>query len=132
MSKKDYYQILGISPTASLKEIKSSFRVLAKKHHPDKVGHITGQFEVIMEAYKVLSNANKRARYDAELSLKSIDLLNTVTARDQAKKRFNKNDSTINKIKQSFKWEDQDSKFHSIFIAGVYAVLILLTIYLVG
>jgi curved DNA-binding protein len=67
MEYKDYYQTLGISKTASDDEIRKAFRKLAKQYHPDKnPGSKTAEakFKEINEAYEVLSDATKRARYD--------------------------------------------------------------------
>jgi len=62
---KDYYKILGVSKNASEKEIKQAYRKLAHQHHPDKVGAIGEEkFKEINEAYQVLSDSQKRARYD--------------------------------------------------------------------
>ncbi len=64
MSKRDYYDILGISKTASADEIKKAFRKLAVKYHPDKEGGDEAQFKEINEAYEVLKDPSKRQRYD--------------------------------------------------------------------
>ena len=61
---KDYYQILGVSKTATEDEIKKAFRKLAHQHHPDKQGGNTEKFKEINEAYQILSNADKRQKYD--------------------------------------------------------------------
>ncbi len=61
---KDYYETLGISRTASEDEIKSAYRKLAHKHHPDKPEGNAEKFKEISEAYSVLSNKEKRAQYD--------------------------------------------------------------------
>lgn len=62
---KDYYQILGIERTASEDDIKSAFRKLAQKYHPDKKGGDEAKFKEVSEAYAVLSDKKRRAEYDA-------------------------------------------------------------------
>lgn len=65
MSKRDYYDILGVSKNASLSEIKRAYLALAKKYHPDiKNTGNDDKFKEISEAYEVLSNPEKRATYD--------------------------------------------------------------------
>ena len=66
MNKKDYYEVLGVSKDASEAEIKSAFRKLAKKYHPDvsKEPDAEEKFKEIQEAYAVLSDADKRRQYD--------------------------------------------------------------------
>ncbi|MDP2741416.1 MAG: molecular chaperone DnaJ [bacterium] len=59
----DYYQVLGITKSASEDEIKKAFHKLAHKYHPDKGGD-EKKFKEINEAYQVLSDRNKRAQYD--------------------------------------------------------------------
>lgn len=61
---KDYYDILGVQPSADAEEIKRAFRRLAHQHHPDKVGGDAERFKRLNEAYQVLSDPAKRARYD--------------------------------------------------------------------
>lgn len=63
----DYYQVLGVSKTASDEEIKKVYRELAKKHHPDKHqgdSENEKRFQAISEAYDILGDKAKRAEYD--------------------------------------------------------------------
>ena len=68
MEYQDYYQTLGVSRNATDEEIKSAYRKLAKKYHPD---HNQGdkdaeeKFKAINEAYEVLGDKDKRKRYDS-------------------------------------------------------------------
>jgi len=64
MSKRDYYEVLGISKSASADEIKKAFRKAAVQHHPDKEGGDETKFKEINEAYEVLKDGQKRQRYD--------------------------------------------------------------------
>ncbi len=66
MNKRDYYEVLGVSKTASQDEIKSAFRRLAKKYHPDvsKEENAGEKFKEVQEAYSVLSDEEKRRQYD--------------------------------------------------------------------
>ena len=67
MAKRDYYEILGIAKNASADEIKKAYRKMALKHHPDKNPDdksAEGKFKEAAEAYEVLSDGNKKARYD--------------------------------------------------------------------
>ena len=64
--KRDYYEVLGVSKSASEQEIKKAYRSLAKKYHPDVSSEkdAEAKFKEINEAYEVLSDTNKRASYD--------------------------------------------------------------------
>lgn len=67
MTKKDYYEILGVKKEATPEEIKKAYRNLALKYHPDRNssdGDTENKFKEINEAYQVLSDPEKRARYD--------------------------------------------------------------------
>lgn len=64
MSKRDYYEVLGVDKTASEDELKKAFRKAAVKHHPDKEGGDEAKFKEVNEAYEVLKDKQKRQRYD--------------------------------------------------------------------
>jgi curved DNA-binding protein CbpA len=66
LQSKDYYKILHLPPSASLKEIKAAYRRLAHQYHPDKNSvdpYSREQFELVKEAYEVLSNPSKKEYY---------------------------------------------------------------------
>ncbi|TWO32654.1 molecular chaperone DnaJ [Seonamhaeicola sediminis] len=67
MAKRDYYEVLGISKSASASEIKKAYRKKAIEYHPDKNPddkEAEAKFKEAAEAYEVLSDADKKARYD--------------------------------------------------------------------
>jgi molecular chaperone DnaJ len=67
MAKRDYYEVLGVGKTSSQQEIKSAYRKIAVRDHPDKNPgdkEAEERFKEAAEAYAVLSDADKRARYD--------------------------------------------------------------------
>lgn len=67
MANKDFYEVLGVSKTASQDEIKSSYRKLAKKYHPDLNPNdevASAKFKEVNEAYEVLGDETKRKNYD--------------------------------------------------------------------
>lgn len=109
---KDYYKILDITEFSSIDEIKSAYRTLARKFHPDVAGNspsIIAKFKEINEAYEVLSNQAKKADYDAARKFYSY-------AQNGAAKKSNTNkngtDSNINK-KNAFKEQNYNKKtFH--------------------
>jgi curved DNA-binding protein CbpA len=66
LQTKDYYKILELPPAATLKDIKTAYRRLAHQFHPDKNGndlYAAAQFEIIKEAYEILSNPSKKEYY---------------------------------------------------------------------
>lgn len=71
MAQKNYYIILEVKSTATFEEIKSAYRLLAKKYHPDKnIGNKAAEeyFKEVQEAYGILSNAEKRRKYDLKIA----------------------------------------------------------------
>ena len=67
MAGKDYYKVLGVNKNATEKEIKQAYRRLARKHHPDLNSgdkKAEAKFKEINEAHQVLSDAEKRKKYD--------------------------------------------------------------------
>src|SRR3970040_2528452 len=67
MSKRDFYEILGVNKNANADEIKKAYRKMAIKHHPDKNPNDKSaeeKFKEAAEAYEVLSDGNKKSRYD--------------------------------------------------------------------
>src|SRR2546423_8326913 len=66
-NKRDYYEVLGVSHSASDQDLKTAYRRLAHQFHPDKNQddpEAEGKFKEAAEAYSVLSNAAQRQRYD--------------------------------------------------------------------
>ncbi len=67
MSKRDYYDVLGVSKSASERDIKKAYKKLAMKYHPDRTQGdkaMEEKFKEIQEAYEILTDDNKRAAYD--------------------------------------------------------------------
>ena len=97
MESKNYYDILGVSEKASLEDITAAKNELAKKYHPDvniKDGiDTTEQMQEILEAYRVLSNPDKRSEYDWEIRRKrpvmqTFDLHNMEETHDETTPAF--------------------------------------------
>ncbi len=66
MSKRDYYEVLGIDKSANEADVKKAYRTLAKKYHPDvsSEDNAEAKFKEVQEAYEVLSDSSKKGQYD--------------------------------------------------------------------
>lgn len=89
---KDYYEILGLEFGASIEEIKTTFRKLAKKYHPDVNKDDDKDFKIILEAYKVLSESKSKEEYDKKylekkgsIQPKQIDNISQFNIVDQSR-----------------------------------------------
>ena len=69
MPKRDFYDVLGVARSATSDQIRTAYRKLARKFHPDvnKAADAAAKFREATEAYEVLSNPRTRAEYDREL-----------------------------------------------------------------
>ena len=89
MAAKDYYQVLGISRSASAEDIKLAYRRLARKYHPDvsRVADAEEQFKAVNEAYETLGDSSKRRKYEQQqATAKPTPTESTVNKSTQAKK----------------------------------------------
>ena len=120
---KDYYKILGLSEQCTIQDIKSAYRKLARKWHPDVAGNTddaVSKFKEINEAYEILSDKQKKAEYD------TINRYYNYSSTKSSKNEDNKENTTrpdfknTNKEKKSentktngfnFNWEDFLSKY---------------------
>jgi len=87
--EKDYYTILGISPDASKEEIRRAYRHLVLQCHPDKNPEIpSGRFNEVTEAYKILSNDQKKSKYDYTLRMSEAFKGTPETTSDRSRSRI--------------------------------------------
>lgn len=108
---KNYYDELEVSPSASKEVIERVYKVLAKKYHPDTTQELDKyaaeeKFKSISEAYEILSNDEKRQKYDLELkqsnpNISYEDYVNMVKERDSLNNALNNLKSEFNQTKKS-------------------------------
>jgi len=115
---KDYYQILGVNPNATEKEIKAAYRALARKYHPDvNPGNKLSEskFKEIGEAYSFLINVSKRRQYDILKGYKEpAKKADTEQAKKQAKAAYSEQKDEEN-LKADFKQQTEKKTFNSVF-----------------
>lgn len=120
---KDYYIILGIKPSATLKEIKSAYRLLARKYHPDvnKGNKLSEEkFKEIGEAYSVLSDEKKRKQYDLlkgyNRTPKKEDNINQQTKKSAKDAYSKKSDINIeDENPKTTKKQNEEKSFNDVF-----------------
>jgi hypothetical protein len=116
-NKKDYYEILGINPNATLSEIREAYRRLAILNHPDRnpTPQAAARMQEINEAYKILGNINYRRKYDFERT-------NSPATAQTNSFDSTRNSTAIRKSQQSF---TQDTKAPSIISYSLSTVAFL-------
>ena len=105
---KDYYKILGVSQNCSEQELKSAYRKLARKFHPDIAGNsgeVVSKFKEINEAYEVLSDKVKRAEYDTVNGFYNY----SSTKQDENKQKTTSTPDDFKRTKNETKKEEQKS-----------------------
>lgn len=111
--EKNYYEILGIKPDATDNEIKSAFRKLARKWHPDVAGdsqEVVNKFKELNEAYEILSNPEKRKKYDTIRGIfNQAKSQKNTTEKDTTTKKTTNNTET-NRNTTSKKTESKENK----------------------
>ena len=109
---KDYYKILGVAELCTEQELKSAYRKLARKWHPDIAGnteYVVNKFKEINEAYETLSDKNKRADYDT-IRRYSYYSSSPEDNRDKKDNNENKTNTTTNPNTQNKKTAKDESK----------------------
>ncbi len=107
---KDYYKTLGLSQSATDAEIKDSFKKLAKKFHPDSLTGDEAKFKEISEAYEVLKDKVKRAKYDSMFHYK-YNFENMVKTKSEAFKYKNaatKDTSGFSSLKETLRYAEEE------------------------
>ena len=124
----DYYEVLGVWPTADADTIKKAYFKLAKLHHPDVVGETADKegvdFKLINEAFSILSDAGLRREFDERLKKKmggtqaerrEADKRSAQLSYDQARAamRQNRYDKAAVLLKAAIKFDDSNPAYHS-------------------
>ncbi len=109
--KENYYQILNISRTASLEEIKKAYRRLSKKYHPDSNPgkDAQEQFQRIAEAYAILQDPKKKSIYDRELEKQEKAVFS------KPSEKYKKPDSFFTKGEQAVNLHKTEKQFEKFF-----------------
>ncbi len=123
-NKKDYYKILGINPSAQKEEVKSAYRKLARKYHPDvNTGNRASEikFKEIGEAYDILSNDSKRRHYDITNGFTSFNQkTRSNQAKSQAKNAYTRNTQDYKEKKKTQKNDKEFNEVFSEFLDGIF------------
>lgn len=113
---KNYYSILGVTPDSSDAEIKSAYRKLARKFHPDVNPYGTERFKDITEAYEILSDAKKRMHYDTLNGFfKSAPEQEQHTSSQKAQSEYQKKASSQKHTEPKMSKEEFSKKINDIF-----------------
>ena len=109
-SQQTPYQILGVSPRASLEEIKRRYRTLAKEHHPDKGGD-PKVFARIVNAYETLGDPVQRRNYDQQQKFQNFDPFNFRASQQRRQERGKRQqESKEDILRQAKQWEQKSRK----------------------
>ena len=119
MATVDFYDVLGVETDATNKEIRSAYRSMAKKYHPDKGGD-PSVFELIVQAFNVLSDADKRGEYDKAFQISKESESNFFKLRSGANDYMKSQEGMTKEEKEEAKnmaklefdkmWSDMNSK----------------------
>lgn len=114
-NQKNYYDVLGVDSTATTDELKSAYRKLARKYHPDIAGEDgVEKFKEITEAYETLSDETKRKRYDILRGIFNYNKSTTdKTTQREAQKAYNQAKNQEDLIKEANKNYNQNAKQES-------------------
>lgn len=113
---KNYYSILGVTPDSSDVEIKTAYRKLARKFHPDVNSSGAERFKDICEAYEILSDSKKRFQYDTINGFfKSTPKEDVKTSSEKAEQEYKKSAETEQVKKQKIDKDDFSKKINDMF-----------------